>query len=69
MKTNLKQKFKELFFRREIEIFWDASEKDVYGIRECYRSRFFSCFERYEMARLQRKGSWEHVDTNCSTDE
>ena len=33
-----KQRLKELFYRREIEIFWDAGKKDTYGIREVYRS-------------------------------
>lgn len=33
---------KELFYRREIEIFWSAGKKGttIYGIREVYRSRF-----------------------------
>ena len=32
---------KEFFYRREIEIFWDAGKKDTYGIREVYRSRIY----------------------------
>lgn len=57
------QRIKEIFYRREIEIFWDAAEKDTYGIREVYRSRvaILSGGVKWRLYSQTKKGNAIHL--------